>query len=127
MVDAADAAEFKNVKPELTGIGGWLGLLAFGQVVGLLRLFVSMGQYYTTLDDELWKRFPTAIWGEAVLNAMAVLLAVYTTVLLFRHSRHFPRFFILQMIGVILLPFIDLLWVASMIALAMNEPVSKLI
>jgi len=50
---------------------------------------------------------------------------VYTTVLLFRHSRHFPRFFIWQMIGVILLLPIDLLWVASMIALAMNEPVSK--
>jgi hypothetical protein len=32
-VDAADAAAFRNVKPELTGINGWLGLLAFGQVV----------------------------------------------------------------------------------------------
>jgi hypothetical protein len=125
VVDAADAAHFKDVKPELTGIGGWLGLVAFGQVVGLLKLLVAVGQYYTTVDEQVWKRFPTALWGEAALNALGIWLAVYTTVLLFRHSRHFPRFFIWQMIGVIFLPLIDLLWVASMIAFAMNVPVSK--
>ena len=36
VVDAGDAAEFKTVKPELTGIGGWLAFVAFGQVVGLV-------------------------------------------------------------------------------------------
>jgi len=124
-VNVEDAAEFKNVKPLLSGIGGWLGLLAFGQVVGILRLIVSMGQYYTTLSDELWKRFPAAIWGEAALNAAMVWLCLYTVVLLVRHSRHFPRFFIWQMIFVVCMPLLDLLWVASMIALAMNSPISE--
>ena len=43
VVDAADAAEFKNMRPELTGIGGWLALLAFGQVMGILRSLVTLG------------------------------------------------------------------------------------
>jgi hypothetical protein len=34
-VPVEDAVEFKNVRPPLTGIGGWLGLLAFGQVIGM--------------------------------------------------------------------------------------------
>lgn len=124
-VDAADAAEFRDVKPELTGIGGWLGLIAFGQVVGLLKMLVSLGQYYQNLDDQVWKRFPTAIWGEIVINAFVVWLGVYTTVLLFRHSRNFPRFFIFQMLAVIFTPLIDLFWVAGMMALAVNQPISN--
>ena len=50
VVDAADAAEFEDVKPELKGVSGWLGLLAFGQVVGIARLMWSLGLYYTTID-----------------------------------------------------------------------------
>jgi len=125
VVDAGDAAEFKNVKPELTGIGGWLGLVAFGQVVGILRLLVSLGQYYPTIDDELWKRFPVALWGEAALNAAMVGLVVSTTVLLFRHSRHFPSFFISQTIFVIVMPLVDLVWLALIFALATNKPISE--
>ena len=125
VVDAGDAAEFKNVKPELTGIGGWLALLAFGQVVGIVRLLVSLGQYYPTIDGELWKQFPTALWGEAALNAAMVGLAVCTTVLLFRHSRHFPSFFIWQTIFAIVMPLVDLVWLASIFALATNKPISE--
>lgn len=57
VIDVADAAEFKNVKPLLCGIGGWLGLLAFGQVMGILRLIVSLGQYYSTIGDEIGSGF----------------------------------------------------------------------
>jgi hypothetical protein len=125
VVGVADAAEFKYVQPMLSGIGGWLGLLALGQVMGILRLIVSIGQYYTTVSDELWKHFPTAIWGEAALNAIMVGLCVYTVVLLLRHSRQFPRFFIWQMIFVVCMPLLDLVWVGSMIALAMDRPISE--
>ena len=124
-VDATDASHFRDVKPELSGIGGWLGLLALGQMLGILRLVVSLGQYYATIDDEIWNKFPAMVWGEVALNVGMIALCVYSTVLLFRHSRHFPRVFIWQMIAVICLPLLDLFWVASMIALTMNEPVSK--
>lgn len=126
VVDAADAAELKNVKPELTGIGGWLGLLAFGQVVGILRMPVSLGQYYTTMiNAELWEKFPTALWGEAALNAAMVGLAACTTVLLFRHSRHFPSFFVGQAIFAIVMPLVNLVWLASVFALATDKPFSE--
>jgi hypothetical protein len=122
MVD--DATQFASVKPEPVGIRGWLAVLAFAQVVAILRLIGSLAQYYTTLDANFWTTFPTAIWGEALLNAAVVLLGVYTTVLLFRRSRNFPRFFILQLIGVICLPLVDLLWIASMVSLATGQPFS---
>ena len=113
------------MKPELTGISGWLGLLAFGQVLGILRSLVSLGQYYTKLDGELWKRFPVALWGEAVLNAAMVGLVVYTTVLLIQHSRHFPRFFIWQTIFVIMMPLVDRVWIAVIFAPITNKPISE--
>jgi hypothetical protein len=124
-VGETDAAHFKDVKPELTGIGGWLGPLAFGQVLGILRLLASLAQYYATIDAEIWDKFPAVVWGEAALNVGMILLCVFSTVLLFRHSRYFPRVFIWQAAAVILLPLFDLLWVASMIALATNESISK--
>jgi hypothetical protein len=125
VVDYADAAGFKDVNPELKGVSGWLGLLAFGQVVGIARLMWSVGLYYTSIDERVWKLFPAVIWGEVALNAAMICLCVYTTVLLFRHSRHFPRIFIWQMIFVICLPLVDLLSVASIISLATNTPFSK--
>jgi len=125
VVDASDAADFKNVKPELTGIGGWLGLLAFGQVLGILRLVVSLGQYYTTIDAELWKQFSTAFWGEAALNAAMVGLVLCTTVLLIRHSRHFPSCFIWQTIFAVVMPLVDLVWLASIFSLATDKPISE--
>jgi hypothetical protein len=125
VVGAADAAEYKDVKPELKGVSGWLGLLAFGQVVGIARLMWSLGMYYTTIDARVWERFPTLIWGETALNAAMICLWVYTTVLLFRHSHHFPRIFIWEMIFGICLPLIDLLWVGLIISLATNTPFSE--
>ena len=63
VLDAEDAAHFKEVKQPLSGIGGWLALVAFGQVLGLLKVLGGLAQYYTTIEQELWKRFPTVLWG----------------------------------------------------------------
>lgn len=125
-VSISEAAEFKSVKPELTGIGGWLALVAFGQVVGIPRLVVSLGQYYTTtINAELWRQFPATLWGEAVLNAAMLGLLVYTTMLLFQRSRHFPSFFIGEMIFAIVMPLVDLVWIAWSFALATGRPISE--
>jgi hypothetical protein len=86
IVDAGDAAEFKNVKPELTGIGGW---------------------------------------RSGSLNSGMVGLAVCTTVLLIRHSRHFPSAFIWQTIYAIMMPLVNLVWLASIFALATDKPISE--
>lgn len=112
VVDAMDASHFKNVKPELTGIGGWLALIAFGQVVGILRFLASMATYYGELDAQFWKLFPVTAWGEVVINVGLISMFAYTTILLFRKSRRFPNFFIWQFIVTILAPFIAIIWVA---------------
>lgn len=106
-VSAAEAAQFKDVKADLAGIAGWLVIIAIGQVLGPLRLLVSLGQYYEKLDKSIVEHFPIVVWGEAALNASLFLLAVSTAVLFFSHSRKFPTFFIWQWLAVIILPFID--------------------
>lgn len=123
-VPVEDAAAFKDVQPEMTGISGWLALLAFGQVMGILRLIFSVGQSLQSITDEVWTSFPTVIWSEMLLNAAMIGFAIWTTVLLFRHSHRFPAFFIVQMICAVLLPFVDLLCVASFFSAALNRPFS---
>jgi len=124
-VNVDDAAAFKNVKPELTGLGGWLALIAFGQVVGILRFVVELGKYYQALQPQVWTQFPTAMWGETALNAGLMWLFVYTTVLMFRHSQHFPRFFIAQFVAVICTPFIANLWAGLTLGLATGKPMTE--
>ncbi len=121
-VDAEDAAHFKHVKPELTGLGGWLALIGFGQLAGILRFLVSIGEYYSKMDGQLFAKFPTTMWGEAVMNGALIWLFVYTTVLFFRRSRNFPRFFIFQFVAMICMPIVALLWAAFTIALATGRP-----
>jgi hypothetical protein len=123
-VPADDAAEFNDVKPKLSGIGGWLGLLAFGQIMGTLRLIVIVGRYMQTITDEVWNRFPAAVWCETALNAALIGLCIWTTVLLFKHSSRFPAFFITQMILAILRPVVDLVLIASIFSVSLNRPMS---
>ncbi|QIG98084.2 DUF2569 domain-containing protein [Bradyrhizobium sp. 6(2017)] len=122
VVDAQDAAHFNDTKPELTGLGGWLALIGFGQLAGILRFLVSIGEYYSKMDGQLFAKFPTTMWGEAVMNGALISLFVYTTVLFFRRSRNFPRFFIIQFVATICTPIAALLWAAFTIALATGRP-----
>jgi hypothetical protein len=119
---AEGAAAFTDVQPEMTGISGWLALLAFGQVMGIMRLVYSVGQYVQSIDDKVWTYFPTVIWSEILINAAMIGFAIWTTVLLFRRSHRFPSFFIVQMICALLLPLVDLLCVASFFSAALNRP-----
>jgi hypothetical protein len=119
---AEDAAAFRDVQPETTGISGWLALLAFGQVMGILRFVFNVGQYLQSISDEVWTYFPTVIWSEMLINAVMIGLTIWTTVLLFRHSHRFPTFFIVQMVCAVLMPLVDLLCVASFFSAALNRP-----
>jgi hypothetical protein len=119
---AEDATALKDVRREMTGISGWLALLAFGQVMGILRLIFNVGQYVQSIDDKVWTYFPTVIWSEMLVNAAMIGFAIWTTVHLFRHSHRFPAFFIVQMICAVLMPLVDLLCVASFFSAALNRP-----
>lgn len=124
-ISAEDAAAFKNAEPELSGISGWLALLAFGQVIGIVRLIVSTAQYVQSIRADLWMQFSTVFWSEIAMNVALIGLAIWTAVLLFSHSRKFPAFFILQMICAVLVPLVDLLCVASYFSAALNRPFSE--
>jgi hypothetical protein len=111
---------------EPRGIGGWLLVVAFGQVVGPLQLIVALGQYY--LDPENLKvfgQFPLAMYGELAMNAGMLLLAVITAVLFFRKSRYFPRFFIAELLAVIGLAVLSTVWVAFAFSSQRGVPISE--
>ncbi|MGY0570987.1 DUF2569 domain-containing protein [Bradyrhizobium sp. RDM12] len=113
------------MQPPLKGIGGWLAFVAFGQVVGILRLIVSVGQYVQSVSDDVWKRFPTAVWGDIVMYILLIILCIYTASLLFSHSRRFPKFFIAQLVCAIVLPIVDLFWIAGIFSISLNRPMSE--
>src|SRR4051794_41586806 len=92
-VDAPDTKALKNLKPKLTGLGGWLAIVVIGQIVGILRQLSAMAQYFATLDHQVLAEFPAIIWGEAALNAAGARLAIYTIILIFRPLSALPRLF----------------------------------
>lgn len=110
------------LEPEMTGITGWLALLAIGQVLGIMRLVYNFGQSVQSIPDRLWTNFSTVIWSEMLISAALIGLALWTALLLFRHSRRFPAFFIMQMICAVLAPYVDLLCVASFFSAALARP-----
>jgi hypothetical protein len=76
-VVSGDLGALKDVKPPLSGIAGWLILIAIGQVVGVIKLLGSLAQYYGDADPKLFQQFPVTMWGEAALNTGYVVLAIY--------------------------------------------------
>jgi len=110
-VSSDEAAQFKDVRPALSGIAGWLVLIAIGQILGPLGLAAVGMEYYGKIDKGSFENFPVSMWGEVAINAGLFWLAVYTSVLFFRHSRKFTRYFIWEMIGASTVLFVDAAWV----------------
>ena len=116
--------EFKDGEPEPSGISGWLGLLAFGQVIGILRMIMALGQNLQAIGGDIGTRVPLSLWGELVMQVAFICLSIYTAWLLFHHSRRFPGFFIAQMVCAIFFPVVDLLWVAAVFSTSLDRPIS---
>lgn len=111
-------------KAEPSGIGGWLILIAIGQILGGLRLLASLAQYYRSIDSQLWRDYPFALSVEAVLNLLLLAIMVVTTVFFFTKSHQFPTFFIMQYVASILLYPLDLGVVALAINAQTGQPIS---
>ena len=101
-----------STDPKLTGIGGWLILVALGQIFGPIRFLVSIGQYYSTLDSNIIEKVPVTFAGEAVIYFFVLVLFINTTVLFFRKSKQFPRFFVYETLAAIFLVPLDAMWTA---------------
>lgn len=107
-------------------IGGWLILVALGQILGPLRLLASIGQYYSTLDWKLAERFSAAFVGEAFLSVAYFAVIIVTSVLFFRRSRAFPRFFVYEVIATIVYLPLGTVWVAMTISAASGQSFNDL-
>lgn len=118
-IGIASAATREAAPPrELKGIGGWLILVAIGQVIGPLSALLQAVKYYVSeVDGELLAEFPATFYGEILMNVAYLAFMIFTAVLFFRHSRLFPRFFILELILVIVFPLLDLLWAAVTVSI----------
>jgi GYF domain 2/Protein of unknown function (DUF2569) len=103
-VTAQKAAAVKSVK--LAGIGGWLVLVAIAQVLGVLWvLLLTVGSWlYLEIDPQLFLKFPVMMWSGTAMNAGVLALVIYTTILLFKKSRKFPRFFVYEWLLLVSLP-----------------------
>ena len=123
--EAAVAPARQATEPQLAGIAGWLAVAAIGQVLGPPRALLSIIRYYSNLDTELFRRFPVTAYGEIALNVAFFALILWTSILFFRHSRKFPKFFIVEWIVVGALPLIDLAWVAATMSIATGSGVSE--
>jgi hypothetical protein len=53
---------------ELTGIGGWLLLLAFAQAAGPIKFVVSLIAYYGSMERRIVENIPVTLAGEVLLN-----------------------------------------------------------
>jgi Protein of unknown function (DUF2569) len=90
------------------GIGGWLILVAIGQVLGPLHTLVFLGAYlWRDLGSDLIDRLPLTVYCEMLLYAVFLAFTTCTAILFFRHSRLFPRFFIVELILMTIFPLIE--------------------
>jgi hypothetical protein len=116
-----------STDPKLTGIGGWLILVALGQIFGPIRFLVSIGQYYSTLDSNIIGKLPVTFAGEAVINFFVLALSIYTAVLFFRKSKQFPRFFVYQILAAIFLVPLDAMWIAVAASMETGQSAGQLL
>lgn len=111
---------------EPRGIGGWLLVVAFGQVLGSLQLLVRLVQLY--LDPEnlkVFEQYPLAMFGELAMNVGLLLLALVTAVLFFRKSPRFPRLFICELVAVPALMVLSVVWTAFAFSSQLGVPFSE--
>ena len=97
----------------------------------MLAAFVLPVQLaYQYLDPDYLKVFrdvPLAAFGELALDIAAVVLALLTTILLFRKSPLFPRMFILACVAGVAIPVAQAVWIAFAFSQTLGRPFSELL
>lgn len=110
-------------KKALVGIGGWLILVAIGQILGPLIFLSRQVTEFTKLDSSVWTLYPITFYGEAALSASFFVLVIYTSYLFFKKSRFFPRYFVYSYAAAVLLFPIDSIFVALTFSAYTGRPI----
>jgi hypothetical protein len=92
------------------GLGGWLALLGFGLVAGMLKSLVKTGQSWSSVDTSSFRQFPAAAYGGLIIDATWLLLFVCAVALFFKKSRKFPSLLVFLLITSMVMPFIIAIW-----------------
>src|SRR5260221_10745207 len=128
MTDSATGAATTSThtltaQPEPAGIGGWLILVAIGQILGPLRTLLETVIYYTDKDVRIaFEKFPIATYGESLINLAYLAVVLFTTYAFFAHKRIFKLMFTVEILCLIFVPPLDVFWMSA----ATGLPVSAL-
>jgi len=106
----------------LVGFGGWLMLLAIGQVLSPLRTLADLGnsaegyQQLMTLPNG-----PLAVYGEVGLNLAFLVLQLVVLVSMLRRSHRFPQLFLWQWFAIPLAFILDTAWISTVLGVPVNK------
>lgn len=94
----------------LEGIGGWLILLAIGQVVGPLQTALAIYREYAGMPAGTFARYPLAVSVQFLLLLAFLGLLVYAAYLFFNKRAAFPNVYIAAVAAGLVLPFVLGVW-----------------
>jgi hypothetical protein len=93
------AQHVQKLDEPLKGIGGWLVLVAIGQIIGVIKVIVSTVEYYTGPGvHEAFEKLSIAMNAELTLNATYIALVIFTTYAFFSEKRYFRILYILEIL-----------------------------
>lgn len=100
-------------QPKLKGIGGWLILMAIGQVVGPIQILTGMIEEFGSVPEGTAARYPLAFIGDGGMRLAYVAFLAYVAVQFFKTRTTFPNLFIVSYIVGLALPFVVGVWVTA--------------
>lgn len=95
------------------GIGGWLILMAIGQVTGPFYILSGMFKEWSSLPAGIAAQYPTAVLGDYGMRIAYTIFLVYVAYLFFNKRVEFPRMFVWTYAISLAIPFAIGIWVST--------------
>jgi uncharacterized membrane protein YeiB len=108
--------------PPLTGIRGWLYLLAIGMILNPIGGVMDLIRYYQGIAAA-FQQSPTGVIGDLIINLTWLAFICYTTAVFFGERRIFKKAFTVMVFTFPAPVFLDLIWVSA----ATGVPLANLI